>query len=224
MAEQALLDAVQRIERLAEEVLSTFGVGGVPGRPDPAGIPARIVVGETQDVRTSRIIPADERHVAVGRAERVVDDRMQHPVLDRGLDADPAIRQPEGVVDRGIIGVGDRARRIRERRQRLAAKQGGRVTAGAAGARDLGMAMGAPGFAHERSGLRLQRMLGAVRARGLERGGRLADGTLLQGGPAQQPGGLRIGPGGEDRPQDVPGLAGPAGLQQRAGQQVAVSR
>ena len=79
MAEQALVDAVERIDRLAEEVLSASGVGGVAGRPDPARVPARSGSARAGRCKDALVVAADERDIMIGRAERVVDDRMQHP-------------------------------------------------------------------------------------------------------------------------------------------------
>ena len=60
VAEQALVDSVDEVDRLAEEVLSPGGVGGMAGRPDPARVPSGLVVGEPEDVGMPLVVVADQ--------------------------------------------------------------------------------------------------------------------------------------------------------------------
>ena len=44
------MDSVESVERFAEEVASSAGVGRVPGRPNPTRIATGLIVRQPQDV------------------------------------------------------------------------------------------------------------------------------------------------------------------------------
>ena len=134
----------------------------------------------------------------------------------------PASRRKVWVTD-GIIGVGNGVIGIRELGQRLASDQGRGVPAGLDGA-DLACGTERTGTRPRTDWARLQGMLRAVGAGGLERGDRLGDGSFLKAARLSSQevcGSVSVIRGALRRIGT--GLPGPAGPQEVAGEELAIA-